>query len=191
MTAPAPEGNAPATDVVDPAVPASTPDAPKAGERTPEEEVAHWKAMARKNEDAAKANKKAADELAQIKASQMSEAEKAAAERKALEVRAQELETQNVRYKAAALHGISEENFDLLGTGTEEEVLARAERLGEMEDAVLELAQLKAAQAAASTAANTPGPVPALRPGTSSTEDTEYPAGWFPSLTPRTTSLTS
>lgn len=57
-----------------------------------------------------------------------------------------------VRYKAAATHSIPADHFDLLGTGTEEEITARAAKLS----------ALLAAQAAAS--ANPAHPAPVRRP---------------------------
>jgi alanyl-tRNA synthetase len=184
MTAPAPEA-APATEAVE-ETPANTPQG-----RSPEEEAAHWKKMAREQESRAKANSKAAEELAKIREAQMSAEEKAA---KDAELTRQELENiraENIRYKAAALHGISEEYFDLLGTGSEEEILIRAERIGELEDAANELAQLKAAIAAqaqqAGDEARAPGaPVASLKPGNPSVKDDSYPSSWFPQMNTRT-----
>lgn len=61
-----------------------------------------------------------------------------------------------VRYKAAATHGISAEHFDLLGSGTEAEITARAEKL----------AALVAAKATVPpTAPPSTRPVQQLRPG--------------------------
>lgn len=181
MTAPAPEA-APATpaataDVVDPAVP--TANGTQTANPPAQEDKTDWKAKARDWENKSKANKAAADELAALKAAQMSDAEKAAKAQKDLETEREALRNENIRYKAAITHGISDANLDLLGSGSEEEVMARAERLGLLEDAAAELAALKSQQ----TAANTPGPVPALTPGSpNGTPDTSYPASWFPSL---------
>lgn len=78
-----------------------------------------------------------------------------------------------IRYKAAATHGIPVEHFDLLGTGTEEQVTANAQKV----------AALLAAQVAAVTppAPVTPGrlSVEQMRPGatpagTESEEDVAY-----------------
>lgn len=65
-----------------------------------------------------------------------------------------------LRYKVAATYGIGADHFDLLGSGTEEEVTARGEKL----------AALIATQAAAATPPATPArpqtrPVEQLRPG--------------------------
>lgn len=64
------------------------------------------------------------------------------------------------RWQAAATHGIPAEHFDLLGTGSADEIKARAEKLG----------ALLAAQAAANSTPPAPGappsrPVEQLRPG--------------------------
>lgn len=91
------------------------------------------------------------------------EAERVAAER----------ESQLNVLRAAAKHGIPEEDHDLLGSGTPEELDARAARL---------------ASRYAATAAPTPPPsnrpVEGLRPGASPTPpaepDNSYPAAWKP-----------
>lgn len=75
----------------------------------------------------------------------------AAAERKA-----EQASAEAIRYKAAATHGISAEHFDLLGTGTEEEVSARAEKVA----ALLAANALPAAPGSPPTR-----PVEQLRPG--------------------------
>jgi len=64
-----------------------------------------------------------------------------------------------VRYKAAAMHGVSADHFDLLGTGTEEEITARAEKLSQL------LAAQQAASTPQPTAPPTRRPVEQLRPG--------------------------
>jgi hypothetical protein len=64
--------------------------------------------------------------------------------------------SETVRYKVAATYGISAEHFDLLGSGTEAEITARAERL----------AALVASKAPVPpTAAPSTRPVAQLRPG--------------------------
>lgn len=62
-----------------------------------------------------------------------------------------------IRYKAAATYGIGADHFDLLGSGTEDEISARAEKV----------AALIAAQAAQATTTTKPvtRPVEQLRPG--------------------------
>lgn len=63
-----------------------------------------------------------------------------------------------IRYKAAATHAIPADHFDLLGTGTEEEITARAAKLSAL------LAAQAAAQQAPATAP-TSRPVEQMRPG--------------------------
>lgn len=89
------------------------------------------------------------------------EASKSEAQRQqeAIEAAKHEAETaraEAIRYKAAAAHGIGAEHFELLGSGTEEEISARAEKI----------AALLAAQAgpAPATAPQT-RPVEQMRPG--------------------------
>lgn len=62
------------------------------------------------------------------------EASKTEAQRQAEAVETAKREAESaraeaIRYKAAATHGISAEHFDLLGSGTEEEITARAAKI--------------------------------------------------------------
>jgi hypothetical protein len=117
-----------------------------------------------------KANKEAANYRTQVaelkpKAEQfkaLEEASKSEAQRlaEAAEAAKRDAETaraEAIRYKAAATHGISADHFDLLGSGSEEEITARAEKI----------ASLVAAQAAATQTVTPPAtrPVEQLRPG--------------------------
>lgn len=54
-----------------------------------------------------------------------------------------------LRYKAAHTHALDDAYVDLLGVGTEEEISARAERLGNLQDDMEELAAFRAARDAA------------------------------------------
>jgi hypothetical protein len=82
----------------------------------------------------------------------------------------------------ALKHGISEDDFDLLGSGTEEQIEARASRIAEKNKAVED------AVSALTPPGSTP-PVPRrpgekLRPGAVPASppplaDEEYPAGWL------------
>lgn len=136
--------------------------------------------------------KRAADELAALKESQKSEQERAAdaarkAQEEALAARADVL-----RYKAAATHGIGEDYFDLLGSGDEEAINGRAERVGALiktnADLTAENTQLKAEVEALRAGRPTPSagrPTEALRPGAVPTEpsqvaDDAYPSHWLP-----------
>ncbi|HEY5201355.1 MAG TPA: hypothetical protein VIJ31_10650, partial [Acidothermaceae bacterium] len=75
----------------------------------------------------------ALEEASKTEAQRLAESE-ATAKREALEARAE-----SARYKVALAHGIPADDFDLLGTGTEEEITARA----------VKIAAKNAAQAAA------------------------------------------
>jgi hypothetical protein len=92
-----------------------------------------------------------------VEASQ-SEAERQANAVAAAERAAETARAEAIRYKAAATYGVPQEHFDLLGSGTEEEVSARAEKIR---------ALLAAQTAIAPPTATTPPtrPVEQLRPG--------------------------
>jgi ATP-dependent Clp protease ATP-binding subunit ClpA len=85
-----------------------------------------WKAMARKWEAQAKANKDAADELAKIKDSQKTEAQKAADRLAALEKKAAEAEAKAIRAEVAAEKGVP---VALLSGSTREDLEAAADAL--------------------------------------------------------------
>lgn len=152
----------------------------------PADELAKWKKQARDNEKRAKENAAAAAELAKIKEGQKSDNEKAAEAAAQARREADEAKAEAVRWRVAAVHHVSEENFDLLGTGTEEEITERAKRVGALEAAKVELDQLKAQQDQNDQASQKPGAIPGLRPGSQpQVPDTSYPTGWFPQLQPR------
>lgn len=92
-------------------------------------EAAKWKALSRKNETRAKENATAAQKLAEIEQAQMSEVEKANARAQAAEERASAAEQQHFRTMAVAKYDLDPELIDDLGSGTEDEIDARAERL--------------------------------------------------------------
>lgn len=108
-----------------------------------------------------------ADRLRQMEEASKSEAQRLADAKDAAERRADEATANAVRYKAAAMYGIPADHFDLLGSGSEEEITARA----------VKLQSLLAAQTPAvpPTTPPPPGrPVETMRPGaTPSTTETE------------------
>lgn len=134
-----------------------------------------WKAEARKWEQRAKENfaqiaqlKPQADQFRQLEEASKSEAQRLAEAAETAKRDAEQARAEAIRYKAAATYGVPSEHFDLLGSGTEEEISARAEKIR----------ALLAAQAAAATPppASTPPtrPVEQLRPGaTPSQSETE------------------
>lgn len=151
--------------------PTPTPTAPEASPAEPPAEqnldaLPQWA-----RDSLTKANKEAANYRTQVaelkpKADQFSaleEASKTEAQRLAeatatAQRDADEARAEATRYKAAATHGIPADHFDLLGTGTEEEITARAEKLS----------ALLAAQATPpTTPANPTRPLEQLRPGAS------------------------
>lgn len=87
---------------------------------------------AAKHRTDAKANAKAADELAAIKRSQQTEAERTAAELAEAQNEAQQARTEALRFRIASKHQVSDEDADLFLTGTDEETLTKqAQRLSE------------------------------------------------------------
>lgn len=92
-------------------------------------ELAKWKDQARKWEGRAKTNSDAAARLTEIEQANMSELEKAqAAQRTAEEERDNAVSMHN-RVMAAAAHNLPVELIDYLGSGTEDEVMERAEAI--------------------------------------------------------------
>lgn len=143
-----------------------TPEAP--AEPRPTETVDFWKQQARANEQRAKDNAAAAKRLQEIEDSQKSEQQRhadaaARAQQDAAEARAEAL-----RYKAAATHKVETDYFDLLGTGTEDEVNDRAQRVGGLIALKSENDQLKAELEALRAGKPAPAsgrPTPLLKPG--------------------------
>ena len=94
------------------------------------EYVAKLRREAAKYRTEAKANADAARRLAEIEEAGKSEAEKAAERAEAAEREAAQARREALRYRVAAMHGISGEDAELFLTGDDEETLVRqAERL--------------------------------------------------------------
>lgn len=132
--------------------------------------------------------KQKAAKLAEIEEQSKTEQQRAAeAAARALKD-AEDARTETLRYKAAATHGVDPDNFDLLGSGTEEEVSARAERVGGFLKLRTENEQLKAeleALKAGKPAPSSQRPAAALKPGATAeqitpAEDDSYPTHWLP-----------
>lgn len=114
--------------------------------------------------------------------SQKSEAEKVLARAEKAEQRAQAVENDLVRERIARRHKIDEDDMDLLGAGTEEQIEARAKKIA---------AKNAAAAGAAATVPPSDKPVEKLRPGaTSSDKDITppdaYPSSWRTARTQQT-----
>jgi hypothetical protein len=131
-----------------------------------ESEAAKWKALSRQHErqHLSALGFKSKDEIDQLRQAalkyqefedtQKSELQRANERAQSVEQRLSDLQATNARLMAAATHSIPPDLIDLLGSGTDEEINARAEVLAE---------RLKAA---APAAAPTPSrPVEALTPG--------------------------
>lgn len=106
-----------------------------------------------------------ADRLAEIEDAQKTEQQRHAEAAAAAQKERDEARAEALRYRAAATHKIDSDYFDLLGTGSEEQITQRAERIGGL---LSENAQMKAELEAlrAGRPAPTSGtPVVALKPG--------------------------
>ena len=143
----------------------TTETTPAAEQPKPTETVDFWKQKAREQEARAKSNAQAAQRLAEIEDAQKTEQQRLADRQAQIERERDEARAEGLRYKAAATHGIGEDYFDLLGSGDEETISSRGERLGAL---LRENASMKAELGAlrAGKPAPTNGrPVEALKPG--------------------------
>lgn len=108
-------------------------EAPEAAEAPAQEQPKpeiDWKAKAREWESRAKANKAAADRLAEIEEASKSEAQRAAERLAAAEKEAATARQEALRLRIAARFQIGDDDADLFLTGSDEETLTRqAERL--------------------------------------------------------------
>ncbi|MEW1705961.1 hypothetical protein AB0230_01860 [Microbacterium sp. NPDC089190] len=141
---------------------------PAAEAPKPTETVDFWKQKAREQEARAKSNAEAAKRLQEFEDAQKTESQRLADAAAAAKREADEARAEAVRYRVAATHGVGEDYFDLLGSGDEEKVTARAERLAPLLAAASELAQVKAELESLRAGKPAPSqirPVTALKPG--------------------------
>lgn len=99
-----------------------------------------------------------ADQFRALEEASKSEAERLAEQAATAQRDAEAARAEAIRYKVAATHNIGVDHFDLLGSGTEEEITARAEKIS----------ALLSAQAAITNPPATPPvtrPVEQMRPG--------------------------
>lgn len=157
-------------------------EAPEADEQTTEA-FDQERAMAKikKANDEAKGLRTRVKELEALEAkvreyedSQKSEAEKIQSRAEKAEQRAQAVEAELIRERIARRHHLDEDDMDLLGAGTEEQIEARAKKIA---------AKNAAAAGVTATAPPTEKPTERLRPGATSTEANleppdAYPAHW-------------
>lgn len=135
--------------------------------------------------------KQKAAEFDKLQEERMTEQQKLSARAEAAERAQQQAQAEALRYKAAATHQVSADNFDLLGSGNEEEVTARAQRVGAFEAALRELETVKAELEVLKQ--GRPGnirPTESLRPGATPVEvpvaGDAYPSAWLPGPRPTT-----
>lgn len=106
-----------------------------------------------------------AAEFDKLTEEQKSEQQKILDRQAAIERERDEAKADGLRYKAAAKHGIGEDYFDLLGSGDEEAIVGRAERVGTL---IRENAEMKAELEALRAGKPAPAsgrPTEALKPG--------------------------
>lgn len=124
----APDPNAPDPNAPDP----NAPDPIGDGQQTPEQlkaEVDKWKALSRKNEGEAKANRDAAAKLAQLEESQKTEAQKLEDRAKAAETALASATLNSTRLHVALTKGLPPELAVRLQGATEAEMEADADSL--------------------------------------------------------------
>lgn len=90
------------------------------------------------------------------------------------EQRAQQVEAELIRERIARRHSISDDDLDLLGSGTEEQLEARAKRIADLKSAATPAAST-APPSDRSTAKLRPGATPAEAPAA---QQDAYPAHW-------------
>ena len=94
------------------------------------------------------------ERLRKFEEAEKTEAQKAADAVAAAQKAAVDALAEAVRYKAAAAHGIGPDDIDLIGSGSEDEVMARAERLGRLIADSRELAASKTSETGKPTGAS-------------------------------------
>ena len=105
------------------------------------------------------------EQLRQVKEAEKTEAQKAADAVAAAQKAEADARAEAVRYKAAAAHGIGPDDIDLIGSGSEDEVMARAERLGRLIADSRELAASKTSETGKPTGASQTPAQKAWHPG--------------------------
>jgi hypothetical protein len=127
--------------MTEPVSPDAAQNAPEAPQQQPETQDAsalpEWarQSLTKANQEAAKYRtqvnelKPMADQFRALEESTKSETQRFAEAAEAAKRDAENARAEAIRYKAAATHGISADHFDLLGSGTEEEVTARAQKI--------------------------------------------------------------
>lgn len=94
-----------------------------------QEEAEKWKALSRKHEEASQKNADKAKQFEAWQDSQKTEQQKAEDAAKALQSERDTALTEAARLRAAIAHGLTEDDLDLIGGSTPEEIEQRAEKL--------------------------------------------------------------
>jgi hypothetical protein len=188
-TAPAPAAAAPTTPTAPAPEAETTPTAPTAGGKVNVADLdpavqALIKGLRDENATARKRNQELtplAAEAEKMRTERLTEVEKATARAEAAEKLAAEREGALLRERLARTHGLTDDDLDLLGSGTEDELTKRAEKIKALKGAGTPPAPV------------VPGakPVEQLRPGatpggTLPAEQDAYPAEWAPQKRTRT-----
>ena len=105
------------------------------------------------------------ERLRKFEEAEKTEAQKAADAVAAAQKAEADARAEAVRYKAAAAHGIGPDDIDLIGSGSEDEVMARAERLGRLIADSRELAASKTSETGKPTGASQTPAQKAWHPG--------------------------
>lgn len=112
----------------------ATPTETPAEETTPAQGT-DWQAEARKWEARAKANKGAADKLAEIEEASKTEAQKLAERAEAAEKALADAKADALRLSVIAKHGIPEEYQEFVTGATEDELVAKAQKVQKLIEA--------------------------------------------------------
>lgn len=149
-----------------------------------------WDKIQKANREAANLRKrvitseqqKQLDEYTNLVEASKSEAQRKDEAAQAATTERDEARAEATRYRIALRHGITEEDFDLLGSGTEEQIEARATKVAAKNEAAKQAALEAAVQPPATPSPRRPAEQ--LRPGASPSpepvqDDSYYPSGWL------------
>lgn len=154
--------------MTEPVAPEAAPVALEALDQQPEQPdpsaLPEWarQSLTKANQEAARYRtqvnelKPLADQFRALEESTKSDNQRLAEAAEAAKREAENARAEAIRYKAAATHGIPADHFDLLGSGSEEEITARAQKLA---------ALIAAQQQPTTPPAPQRRPVEQLRPG--------------------------
>lgn len=168
-------GSAPSDEVDTDADAGGHQQEPRPQQQKATETVDYWKRRARENEQRAKTNADAAKRLQEIEDRDKSEQQRAADALAQAQKAAAEATADAIRYRAAAKHGVTGDDVELIGAGDEESVLARAERIGQLLAAEKRLAEIDDAHK--QRIPNSEVPKPQLRSGAAPTTVDVRPSG--------------